>query len=53
MSYGLPMNQVGYLLPGQSREIGNLNEVGKIAFHDHLDAKNESLLGSIIIERLN
>ena len=47
------MNQVGYLLPGQSRETGNLNEVGTITFHDHLDAQNQSLLGSIIIERLN
>ena len=43
------MNQVGYLAPGQSRETGNLNVVGVISYHDHLDAQNEGLLGSIQI----
>ena len=43
------MNQVGYLEPGQARETGNLNMVGVISYHDHLDAQNEGLLGSIQI----
>ena len=43
------LNQVGYLAPGQSRETGNLNTVGVISYHDHLDARNEGLLGSIRI----
>ena len=47
------LNQVGYLAPGQSRETGNLNTVGVISYHDHLDAQNEGLLGSIRIVPLN
>ena len=47
------MNQVGYLAPGQSRETGNLNVVGVISYHDHLDAQNELLLGSIQIIPVN
>lgn len=44
------MNQVGFLLPGESRETGNLNDVETITYHDHLDAQNPGLLGAIIIE---
>ena len=47
------MNQVGYLAPGQSRETGNLNTVGVITYHDHLDADNERLLGSIEVIPFN
>lgn len=47
------MNQVGYLEPGQSRETGNLNTEGVISYHDHLDAQNEALLGSIQIAPVN
>ena len=47
------MNQVGYLEPGQARETGNLNMVGVISYHDHLDAQNEGLLGSIQITPVN
>ena len=47
------MNQVGYLEPGQARETGNLNMVGVISYHDHLDAQNEGLLGSIQIIPVN
>ena len=47
------MNQVGYLEPGQARETGNLNIVGVISYHDHLDAQNEGLLGSIQITPVN
>jgi len=47
------MNQVGYLAPGQSRETGNLNAVGGITYHDHLDAQNELLLGTIEVTPLD
>ncbi len=43
------LNQVGYLSPGQSRETGNLVAVQTCGFHDHLDAQNPGLLGTIII----
>lgn len=47
------LNQVGYLAPGQSRETGNLNSVGLVTYHDHLDAENENLLGAIRIVALD
>jgi len=43
------LNQVGFLSPGQSRETGNLVEVRTCGFHDHDDANNNSLKGSIVI----
>ena len=43
------LNQVGFLSPGQSRETGNLVEVRTCGFHDHDDANNPSLKGSIVI----
>ena len=43
------LNQVGFLSPGQSRETGNLVEVRTCGFHDHDDANNTSLKGSIVI----
>lgn len=43
------MNQVGYLEPGQSRETGNFVTPGTCTYHDHLDALNPGLLGSIVI----
>src|SRR4026209_1272509 len=30
-----PIDQVGFLAPGQSRETGNLNTVRTCGFHDH------------------
>ena len=47
------MNQVGFLLPGESRETGNLNEVEVITYHDHLDAQNPGLFGSLVVEPRN
>lgn len=42
-------NQVGFLSPGQSRETGNFVTVQTCGFHDHLDAQNPGLLGTINI----
>jgi len=47
------MNQVGFLLPGESRETGNLNDVETITYHDHLNAQNLSLFGSLVVEPRN
>ena len=43
------MNQVGSLSPGQSRETGNFVMTETCTYHDHLDALNPGLLGSIVI----
>ena len=43
------LNQVGSLSPGQSRETGNLVTARTCGFHDHLDAQNPSLNGTITI----
>ena len=43
------LNQVGFLAPDQSRETGNLVEARTCGFHDHDDANNNSLKGSIVI----
>lgn len=43
------MNQVGSLSPGQSRETGNFVMIETCTYHDHLDALNPGLLGSIVI----
>ena len=44
-----PMNQIGSLSPGQSRETGNFVTVETCTYHDHLDALNPGLLGTIVI----
>ena len=44
-----PLNQVGVLTPGQSRESGNLNTVRTCGYHDHDDPNDRNLQGSIII----
>ena len=43
------MNQVGSLSPGQSGETGNFVTAETCTYHDHLDALNPGLLGSIVI----
>ena len=43
------MNQVGSFSPGQSRETGNFVMTEICTYHDHLDALNPGLLGSIVI----
>ena len=44
-----PINQVGLLAPGQSRETGNLVTVRTCGFHDHDLPNNQSLKGQIVI----
>jgi plastocyanin len=44
------INSVGTLNPGQSRQTGNLNTVRTCGFHDHDDANNSSLRGTITIQ---
>jgi len=43
------LNQMGLLSPGQSRETGNLVIARTCGFHDHFDAQNPSLNGTITI----
>jgi plastocyanin len=44
------INQVGNLVPGQSRQTGNLNIARVCGFHDHIAFENKSLQGSITIQ---
>jgi len=44
-----PLNQVGVLTPGQSRESGNLITVRTCGYHDHDDPDNRNVQGTIII----
>jgi plastocyanin len=44
------INQVGALLAGQRRQTGNLNTIRTCGYHDHLDATNASLRGTIKIQ---
>lgn len=43
------LNQIGNLLPGQSRESGNLNTVRTCGFHDHDNPGTTNLTGTITI----
>ena len=42
-------DQIGTLLPGQSRQTGNLNTARTCAFHDHINFENQSLRGTVTI----
>ncbi len=44
-----PLNSVGGLNPGQSRETGNLVEIRACGFHDHDNPDNASLKGRITV----
>ena len=44
-----PLNDVGYLTPGQSRQSGNLTVARTCGFHDHINFTVKSLQGSITI----
>jgi len=44
------INQAGFLTPGQTRLTGNLNTVRRCGFHDHGEAENRNLQGTIIIQ---
>ena len=44
-----PLDQVGFLSPGQSRTSGNFNTVRTCGFHDHNNPTSAGLLGSVTI----
>jgi plastocyanin len=44
------INSVGPLNPGQGRQTSNLNTARSCGFHDHGDADNQSLRGTITIQ---
>ena len=45
-----PINDVGTLAPGQSRDTGQLTKDGACGYHDHLnEGKNTAFQGSILI----
>jgi plastocyanin len=43
------INQAGGLAAGQSKETGNLVQVGTCGFHDHDDFDNADLKGRIVV----
>ena len=45
-----PLNDVGFLQPGQSRQTGNLNTARTCGFHDHNRDTDTSLQGTITIQ---
>jgi plastocyanin len=45
-----PLNQVGFLNPGQSRTSGNLNTPGVCTYHDHNNDTNANLKGTIRVQ---
>jgi plastocyanin len=45
-----PMEQVGFLNPGQTRTSGNFTVTRTCGFHDHNDFENTGLQGRIIIQ---
>ena len=44
------INQVGVLVPGQSKQTGNLNVVRPCGFHDHDDPQNNNWKGTITVQ---
>jgi plastocyanin len=44
------INQVGIIVPGQSKQTGNLNVVRTCGYHDHDDAQNTKWQGQITIQ---
>jgi hypothetical protein len=44
------INQVGNLLPGQSRQTAAMNTVRRCGFHDHGEPDNGRLQGSITVQ---
>jgi plastocyanin len=44
-----PLNRVGLLLPGESRNTGTLNLAGTCRFHDHTDHDDARMRGRIVI----
>jgi hypothetical protein len=44
------IDQVAFLSPGQSKQTGNLNTARTCGFHDHTDAFNTALQGTITVQ---
>jgi plastocyanin len=44
------INTVGLIVPGQSKQTGNLNTVRTCGYHDHVLFSNTSLQGTITIQ---
>lgn len=44
-----PINEVGLLTPGQSKETGALSFAGTCGFHDHLTEGNPTFSGLILV----
>jgi plastocyanin len=44
------INQIGVIVPGQSKQTGNLNTVMTCGYHDHSDAENPNWQGRITIQ---
>jgi hypothetical protein len=45
-----PINRVGALQPGESRDTGTLNLTGTCGFHDHGNRQDPTLRGRILVE---
>jgi plastocyanin len=45
-----PIDDVGFIAPGQTKLTGNMNTVGVCGFHDHNDPSNPSLQGRIRVQ---
>jgi plastocyanin len=45
-----PIDDVGFLAPGQSKQTGNLNTVRTCGYHDHNQPDTASLKGQIVIQ---
>ena len=45
-----PMDQVGFLTPGQSKTSGNFNTARRCGFHDHNEPSTTGLMGTIVIQ---
>jgi plastocyanin len=45
-----PINDVGFLNPGQSRSTGALNVAGTCGFHDHTNELDATFKGRIIVQ---
>lgn len=45
-----PINDVGFIQAGQSRQTGNLNTVRRCGYHDHNQDSNRNLQGTITIQ---
>ena len=44
------INQVGVIVPGQSKQTGNLNTPMTCGYHDHADAQNSAWQGRITVQ---